>query len=152
MTPTSESAATGHFLRQARTLRLWRIFFAVGRQFDRWGGYSDGNGSRNEELRRSDSQYDDHEGFSDAGVYRYDGGNVEPYGARGTGGSGSSSQVVFDDYGRPIGLPNGKDETLQPLGSNKMVKAIPKSEARGGYEEWSAEVSSQALAGGFWPE
>ncbi|GAB2288489.1 hypothetical protein Dimus_022818 [Dionaea muscipula] len=149
MTPTSESAATGHFLRQARTLRLWRIFFAVGRQFDRWGGYSDGNGSRNEELRRSDSQYDDHEGFSDTGVYRYDGGNVEPYGARGTGWSGSSSQVVFDDYGRPIGLPNGKDETLQPLGSNKMVKAIPKSEAEEDMKSGVQKFRVKLFAEGF---
>ncbi|GAB2266349.1 hypothetical protein Dimus_001358, partial [Dionaea muscipula] len=76
MTPTSESAATGHFLRQARTLRLWRIFFALG-------------------------------------------------------------------------LPNGKDETLQPLGSNKMVKAIPKSEAEEDMKSGVQKFRVKLLLEGF---
>ncbi|XP_052196316.1 protein FREE1-like [Diospyros lotus] len=69
-------------------------------------------------------------GFSDGvggdGVYAYNGGNKEPYGARGSG-SEASSRVIFDDYGRPLGFSDGKEQN----GSGrvgKVVKAIPKTE------------------------
>ncbi|PSS36568.1 hypothetical protein CEY00_Acc01085 [Actinidia chinensis var. chinensis] len=62
------------------------------------------------------------------GVYAYNGGKVVPYGAGG-GGSGSSSGVVFDDYGRPIGLANGKEQNGSGSGPiGKVVKATPKTE------------------------
>lgn len=65
------------------------------------------------------------------GVYAYKGGKVAPYGAGGSG-SGSSlntSGVIFDDYGRPIGLENGKEKNGSGI-SGKFVKAIPKSVAQ----------------------
>lgn len=62
------------------------------------------------------------------GVYAYNGGNKEPYGARGSG-SESSSRVIFDDYGRPISVSNGKEQTRSAQ-AGKVVKAIPKAEAQ----------------------
>lgn len=63
------------------------------------------------------------EGFGD-GVYAYQGSKVEPYGARGTAPK-SSTWVGFDDYGRSISFPSGKD---QP--SAKIVRAVPKAETQ----------------------
>ncbi|XP_058179751.1 protein FREE1-like isoform X2 [Rhododendron vialii] len=67
------------------------------------------------------------------GVYAYKGGKVAPYGAGGSGsGSGpglNSSGVIFDDYGRPIGLANGKEKNGSGI-SGKVEKAIPKSVAQ----------------------
>ncbi|KAL5995684.1 hypothetical protein ACLOJK_041801 [Asimina triloba] len=61
------------------------------------------------------------------GVYAYDGGRVEPYGARGTGGTKSSSSSSgvsgFDDYGRSLSF--GKE---RQAGSGKIVRAVPKVE------------------------
>ncbi|KAF8406614.1 hypothetical protein HHK36_008704 [Tetracentron sinense] len=59
------------------------------------------------------------------GIYAYDGGKVEPYGARGTG-SKSSTWSAFDDYGRSTSLSSGKDQ----LSSSKIVRAIPKVETQ----------------------
>ncbi|XP_058090788.1 protein FREE1-like isoform X2 [Magnolia sinica] len=63
----------------------------------------------------------------DEGVYAYDGGRAEPYGARGTGAprSSSSSWSAFDDYGRSTSL--GKE---QQVGSGKIVRAVPKAETQ----------------------
>ncbi|GAB4847561.1 hypothetical protein Ancab_026622 [Ancistrocladus abbreviatus] len=100
--------------------------YEVGRQqVDHWGGFSGENAVRFKESTVYGSRYD-YEEFPDNGVYRYDGGKVEPYGARGTSGSSSSSQVMFDDYGRPINLSN--KEQAKPVGTAKVVKAIPNSE------------------------
>uniref|UniRef100_A0A1D1YQ44 Arrestin domain-containing protein A n=1 Tax=Anthurium amnicola TaxID=1678845 RepID=A0A1D1YQ44_9ARAE len=62
------------------------------------------------------------------GVYAYDGGRSEPYGARGTAparsSSSSSSWMVFDDYGRSVGFsPPAKEQV-------KVVRAVPKAEAQ----------------------
>ncbi|GAB2226263.1 hypothetical protein Drorol1_Dr00022064 [Drosera rotundifolia] len=123
-----------------------------GKQYEHWGGYLDGNGgSKYEEPRRYGSEsYDGgNQGFSDAGVYRYDGGGVEPYGARGTAGSrsSSSSQVMFDDYGRPVGFSGGKGEGARPVGSMKVVKAVPKNEAeedvRNGVQKFRVKVLAE---------
>ncbi|XWS20924.1 hypothetical protein CRYUN_Cryun30bG0011100 [Craigia yunnanensis] len=55
------------------------------------------------------SRFGDDDGYSD-GVYAYEGGKVEPYGARGKA-SKSSTWVQFDDYGRSINFPSGKDSS-----------------------------------------
>ncbi|KAL9269111.1 FREE1-like protein [Drosera capensis] len=123
-----------------------------GKQYEHWSGYLDGNGaSKYEEPRRYGSEsYDGgNQGFSDAGVYRYDGGGVEPYGARGTAGSrsSSSSQVMFDDYGRPVGVSGGKGESARPVGSMKVVKAVPKNEVeedvRNGVQKFRVKVLAE---------
>ncbi|XP_047334455.1 protein FREE1-like [Impatiens glandulifera] len=64
------------------------------------------------------------DGGTETGVYRYSGSNTEPYGARGTGVSKSSSRVPFDDYGRPI------EKNSLPQQSIKVVKAAPKAETQ----------------------
>ncbi|KAE8731401.1 hypothetical protein F3Y22_tig00002840pilonHSYRG01239 [Hibiscus syriacus] len=75
------------------------------------------------------SRYGDGAGYDD-GVYAYKGGQVEPYGARGTAPN-SSTYVQFDDYGRPINFPSGKDSSSVPdSASAKMVKAVPKAETQ----------------------
>ncbi|XAR73748.1 hypothetical protein NMG60_11007820 [Bertholletia excelsa] len=88
-------------------------------------------GKRAPEVR---SGYD-YGGYQDGvgadGVYAYRGGNKEPYGARGTGRSDSSSHVLFDDYGRPIGSSNRNEQSRSgSYSSGKVVKAIPKAETQ----------------------
>lgn len=51
---------------------------------------------------------------------------MEPYGARGTAPK-SSTWSGFDDYGRAISFPPAAKE---PSGGSKIVKAVPKVEAR----------------------
>ncbi|KAJ6731095.1 PROTEIN FREE1 [Salix viminalis] len=64
------------------------------------------------------------------GVYAYEGGKVEPYGARGTAPK-SSTWTGFDDYGRSINNPSGKDNSLQSgSGSGKIVRAVPKADTQ----------------------
>lgn len=58
------------------------------------------------------------------GVYAYDGGKVEPYGARGTAPK-SSAWPVFDDYGRSISLSSPKESSYT---ATKVVKAVPKTD------------------------
>lgn len=65
-----------------------------------------------------------HGGGFEEGVYAYDGGKDEPYGARGIGGFKSASSARFDDYGRSIGFEEEK------VGSGKIVRASPKMEAQ----------------------
>ncbi|KOM51674.1 hypothetical protein LR48_Vigan09g033300 [Vigna angularis] len=60
------------------------------------------------------------DGYGD-GVYAYQGGKVEPYGARGTAPK-SSTWASFDDYGRSISFPSHKESS----GGGKIVKAVPK--------------------------
>ncbi|XP_072967332.1 protein FREE1-like [Typha angustifolia] len=63
------------------------------------------------------------------GVYAYDGGKNEPYGARGTAPSRSSA--LFDDYGRSISLPSGGIGKEQGSGNAmKIVRAVPKVDAQ----------------------
>ncbi|TYJ46128.1 hypothetical protein E1A91_A02G099600v1 [Gossypium mustelinum] len=68
--------------------------------------------------------FGDDGGYGD-GVYAYEGGKVEPYGARGTAPK-SSTWVQFDDYGRTINFPSGKDSSGSSSG--KIVRAVPKAE------------------------
>lgn len=93
--------------------------------------------------------------YSDDGVYRYQGGKVEPYGARGTASfSGSNSQVMFDDYGRPINLSHGNDRGTRDGSVQggvkavpKMVKAIPKEDVEedvtGGVQKFRVKVLAE---------
>ncbi|KAK9271090.1 hypothetical protein L1049_026679 [Liquidambar formosana] len=96
------------------------------------GGYSRSRSDVGSDFygKRSDSgisRYDQgpDDGFGD-GAYAYEGGKVEPYGARGTA-SKSSTWSGFDDYGRSISFPSGKDS---PASSAKIVRAVPKAETQ----------------------
>ncbi|KAE8654059.1 putative zinc finger protein [Hibiscus syriacus] len=93
------------------------------------GGYYSSRPDMGSDLygKQSDnySIYDD-----GAGVYAYKGGQVQPYGARGTAPN-SSTYVQFDDYGRPINFPSGKDSwSGSDSASAKIVKAVPKAETQ----------------------
>ncbi|KAJ6352062.1 hypothetical protein OIU76_001306 [Salix suchowensis] len=110
-------------------------------KFDQNFGYMDGyNRSRSDtgsdlHGKESESRYNIGGGRDDGygdGVYAYEGGKVEPYGARGTA-SNSSTWAGFDDYGRTISFPSGKDNSVRSSsgpGSGKIVRAVPKVETQ----------------------
>lgn len=116
-------------------------------KYDRWGGYSEESSGGYAEHSMYNSQ-----GYSDDGVYKYDGGKAEPYGARGTAGSSwSSSQVMFDDYGRPISHSNGNGNGIdhgRPK-APKVVKAIPKADTeedvKGGLQKFRVKLLSEGF-------
>ncbi|XP_074555575.1 protein FREE1-like [Curcuma longa] len=58
------------------------------------------------------------------GVYQYDGARSEPYGARGT--IMTKSSTLFDDYGRSISFPSGGKDQGGSLG--KIARAVPKAD------------------------
>lgn len=65
------------------------------------------------------------------GVYVYDGGRSEPYGARGT--VPTRSPMLFDDYGRSISFSGGTGSGAAATGTGtgtKIVKAVPKTDAK----------------------
>lgn len=64
------------------------------------------------------------------GVYAYDGGRSEPYGARGTVPKSSSSSAWggFDDYGRSTSFSSGRSDQAGSAG--KIVRAVPKADAQ----------------------
>ncbi|EEF52759.1 zinc finger protein, putative [Ricinus communis] len=100
----------------------------VGFFDDKYGSYNrSGSGFGSDPYG---SRYDD--GYGD-GVYAYEGSKVEPYGARGTAPK-SSTWAMFDDYGRAISLPSGKDSSSvgsgSSSGSSKIVRAVPKAETQ----------------------
>ncbi|KAK3022970.1 hypothetical protein RJ639_046674 [Escallonia herrerae] len=76
------------------------------------------------------SQYDEG-GFGGdefgGGVYRYNGGKVEPYDARGNR-SEASGGLVFDDYGRPISFTKDNKEQSGSGAFSKIERAAPKFE------------------------
>ncbi|XWS24517.1 hypothetical protein CRYUN_Cryun28dG0109600 [Craigia yunnanensis] len=97
------------------------------------GGYNQSRSDLGSDLygKRSDgySRYSDDGGYGD-GVYAYEGGKMEPYGARGTAPK-SSTWVQFDDYGRSINFPSGKDSSGgSGPSSGKIVRAVPKAETQ----------------------
>jgi hypothetical protein len=62
------------------------------------------------------------------GVYAYDGGRSEPYGARGT--VPTRSPMLFDDYGRSISLSGGSGMGAATGTGTRIVKAVPKTDAK----------------------
>nr|XP_016467847.1 PREDICTED: protein FREE1-like isoform X2 [Nicotiana tabacum] len=64
------------------------------------------------------------QGFYDSGVYKYNGRNEESYRES---RSESNMGVMFDDYGRPINIQNGR-ENQGHASSRQVVKATPKME------------------------
>ncbi|XP_076905363.1 protein FREE1-like [Bidens hawaiensis] len=108
------------------------------------GGGVDYYGKR---LESGVSRYESSGGYGD-GVYAYQGGKVEPYGSRGTGSKSSTwnEQVLFDDFGRPIGVP-GKGST-SVLSAPKIVKAVPKAETRedvkGGVQKFRVKLLAES--------
>ncbi|GAV56712.1 FYVE domain-containing protein/PTB domain-containing protein [Cephalotus follicularis] len=124
------------------------------------GGYLDdkhGGGYNNQS--RSDlgsdpyvnRSYDLGKGHYDAyedGVYAYEGGKVEPYGARGTAPK-SSTWAAFDDYGRAISFPSVKDSPVgSGSGSAKIVRAVPKVETqrdvKGGVQKFRVKLLAES--------
>lgn len=105
-------------------------------KLDHGGGYFDdgGYGGFNRSSR-SDSYGD--------GVFAYEGGKVEPYGARGTAPK-SSTWSGFDDYGRSISFPSGKEGS----GASKIVKAVPKVDAnedvKSGVQKFRVKVLAES--------
>lgn len=104
---------------------------SVGYFDDKYGGYSRSGSDLGSDLygKRPEGRYDmdRDDGYGD-GVYAYEGGKVEPYGARGTAPK-SSTWAGFDDYGRAITFPSGKDSSVGS-GSAKIVRAVPKAETQ----------------------
>ncbi|XP_021827530.1 protein FREE1 isoform X1 [Prunus avium] len=92
---------------------------------DRYGSYNRTRSDLGSDLygKRYDSGRD--EAYGD-GVYAYQGDKVEPYGARGTAPKSSSSSL-FDDYGRAISFPSGKNSSVS---SGKIVRAVPKADTQ----------------------
>ncbi|XP_031403232.1 protein FREE1 isoform X1 [Punica granatum] len=98
---------------------------------DKYGNYGRSRSSLGSELygKQSDSSLYD-SGRDDLygdGVYAYQGGKAEPYGARGTAPK-SSTWSAFDDYGRSISFPSSKESSS--VSSPKIVRAVPKAEAQ----------------------
>ncbi|KAJ0026350.1 hypothetical protein Pint_09341 [Pistacia integerrima] len=104
---------------------------------DKYGGYNRGRSDLGSDLygKRPESnnfsRYDmGRDDLYGDGVFAYNGGKVEPYGARGTIPK-SSASTLFDDYGRSISLPSGKDShSSAGSGSSKIVRAVPKAETQ----------------------
>ncbi|ONI32342.1 hypothetical protein PRUPE_1G362200 [Prunus persica] len=92
---------------------------------DRYGSYNRTRSDLGSDLygKRYDSGRD--EAYGD-GVYAYQGDKVEPYGARGTAPKSSGSSL-FDDYGRSISFPSGKNSSVS---SGKIVRAVPKADTQ----------------------
>lgn len=89
----------------------------------------------------------DDEGAYGAGVYKYNGGKVESYDGKGTR-SESRNEVMFDDYGRPINIPNTKEHNRSG-NLPKIVKAAPKvqeqSDAKGTVQKFRAKLLSEGV-------
>lgn len=94
----------------------------------RYGGYTRSRSDLGSDIygKRSDSGGLGYDMGRDDGVSAYKGSKVEPYGARGTAPK-SSTWASFDDYGRSISVPSGKDSSV---GSAKVVRAVPKAETQ----------------------
>lgn len=79
------------------------------------------------------------------GVYQYDGGRSEPYGARGT--KSASSWSGIDDYGRSTSFSSSKNDNKHS-GDNlgKMVKAVPKVDNLQDAKSWVQKFRVKLLA------
>ncbi|KAJ7966897.1 protein FREE1-like [Quillaja saponaria] len=113
---------------------------------DRYGHYNQSRSDLGSDLygKRLDTGFSRYDSGGDNvygdGVYAYEGGKVEPYGARGTAPK-SSTWAAFDDYGRSISFPSSKEA---PVSSNKIVKAAPKFDAqqddKGGVQKFRVKL------------
>ncbi|KAL8168387.1 hypothetical protein V2J09_009886 [Rumex salicifolius] len=121
--------------------------YESGGNFNRLGGYSDESNGKYGDQGEKDSRFN-RESFSDEGVYRYEGGNVEPYGARGTAGSKYPSETLFDDYGRPIHSSKGENYGGSRM-PTKVVKATPKAEAEEDVKSGVQKFRVKILSEGF---
>ncbi|KAF7829554.1 protein FREE1-like [Senna tora] len=98
---------------------------------DRYGSFNQSLSSLGSDLygKRQDSGLSRYDAGRDdvygEGVYAYEGGKVEPYGARGTAPK-SSSWSGFDDYGRSISFPSSKESSV----TSKIAKAVPKADTQ----------------------
>lgn len=98
-------------------------------------------------LSRYESGGGGDEGYGD-GVYAYEGGKVEPYGARGTASKfstwNSSSTPTFDDFGRPISFSSPKESSV----ASKIVKAVPKvdtqDDAKSGVQKFRVKLLAES--------
>lgn len=114
--------------------------------------YSQGsyNGSNPPDYENPNQSGTNYGGYSDEfngdGVYRYNGGKVEPYGAQG-GRSESSKGLAFDDYGRPINVTNGNELKGTETYNSKIVKAVPKidiqQDASSGVQKFRVKILSE---------
>ncbi|KAL5225989.1 hypothetical protein ABZP36_012628 [Zizania latifolia] len=108
---------------------------------DRTGSYGYGSGSvYGQELYPPKAAG---VGWSDDGVYAYNGGDpADPYGARGT--TSRSNSALFDDYGRSIGLAKERGGGGGSSASPKVVRAVPKVETsedvRGGVQKFRVKL------------
>ncbi|KAL9160582.1 hypothetical protein ABFS82_08G209700 [Erythranthe guttata] len=101
----------------------------------------------------TNGNYGEYQGRVDAGVYKYNGGQMESsYGGKegrssdsGSGGSG----VMFDDYGRPINVPGGKTHSGFVNSAPKIVKAVPKAEdsedVKSGIQKFRVKLLSEGF-------
>ena len=129
-------------------------FDHVGGYFDnRYGGFgwsrsdlgSNPYGKRSEESPR-DSIRDD-------GAYAYEGGKVEPYGARGTTPKSSTWAPTFDDYGRSIGIGSRNQKGFDSdFEFERHREGCPQGRNSTRREEWGPEVSGQVAARESWSE
>ncbi|GER26251.1 lateral signaling target protein-like protein [Striga asiatica] len=91
-------------------------------------------------------------GVFDAGVFKYNGGQPQSaYGEKDgrSSGSGSGGEVMFDDYGRPINVPGGKDQGGSGSSLHNIVKAVPKAEdvedVRSGIQKFRVKLLSEGF-------
>lgn len=119
----------------------------------RYGGYGRSVSDSGHDLYGGASRYDSGGYGGGDGVYAYQGSTVEPYGSRGTGSKSSmwkdnDQQVMFDDFGRPIGLPSGNGK-VQSSGLPKIVKAVPKADTQqdvkgGGVQKFRVKLLAES--------
>ncbi|PIN17240.1 hypothetical protein CDL12_10119 [Handroanthus impetiginosus] len=101
----------------------------------------------------SNVNYGGDQGPSDGGVYKYNAGRAESsYGGKGgrsSDSAGSGGGVLFDDYGRPIGVGGGKEQSRFGNSSPKIVKAVPKAEVsedvRSGIQKFRIKMLSEGF-------
>ncbi|KAH7427681.1 hypothetical protein KP509_10G054900 [Ceratopteris richardii] len=116
----------------------------VGPTYSQGSGYDQGYyDKRVGDDRLPSKKVHDYDDLGLGEVYAYDGGNVEPYGARGTGTGGTWAAVDrfnsgnFDSYGSS--------------GSSKLPKAVPKVEAEekiSGVQKYRVKMHSDASSSG----
>ncbi|XP_010536417.1 PREDICTED: protein FREE1 [Tarenaya hassleriana] len=96
-----------------------------------YGGFGRSRSDLSSDLYGKRSDSGGYAGYEDSygdGVYAYEGGKVEPYGARGTAPK-SSNSTLFDDYGRSISFSSSRNSSANS-GLGKIVRAVPKADTQ----------------------